>query len=394
MRRLVYVVRQETLTEQASGFGQRVQLLLRILPLALGADWTCELLSPFPVGERSEFPGWKCVSGVGSAPCPNSLYSLWRRRMAPVWSRLGITNSSDWAEFGSVLLGIDPLQLSSLREGLSRHPPDIVLLSRCDLIPALPAFLPSKIVVDTNDLLANLFKTYQPRGKLLACLGVNLQDFVSRLEDIEQKFYRYHRAIAISPADGASLKSKGCTNVLVESQCLLPPPAPTRRSSHTCTVRVGYFGGTHQGSVASARLFMDVAERMIGDNLYQFEIAGAVSELMGGGGCNLHKRGRLASMADFLAEMDVIVLLSAGETGTSVKFQEACFSGVPVIANFEAVRMNGLSSQKDYTLVAGVGEAAASLREGGWRGRFLDLKSLDSFRGAAVARRWRALIHD
>jgi hypothetical protein len=395
MKKLVYIIRQETLTDTDSGFGRRVRLLLETVPTGLGAGWSCVLLFPFPC-ELPAISGWTMVSGSGTRPRPAALYQLWRKRLAPLWRLLSVQDPQDWAEFTAALLGIDPWQISALRRGLAREKADVILVSRCDLLPAVSGMNKGRVVVDTNDLLANLLRVYRPREKLLTGLGVTIDELQTKVAWFESAFYRSCIPIAISRDDMMWLESIGCNNPALEDQCVLPQPSERgalRVGSDV--VRVGYFGGSHAGSIASGRLFCEVAARLADDKGVQFEVAGKVCDHLGpvntDSSNNLTLRGKVDRMDAFVAEMDVILLLSVGETGTSVKFQEALFSGTPVIANREAARFEPAVSGVDYTEVKSISEAMERLSYRDWI--VPDTAQFPVKYGrAAVSARWRKII--
>jgi len=222
-----------------------------------------------------------------------------------------------------------------------------VWLARSDLLHLASSVVPgSRVIVDSNDSVANLVGCYDPKSRVRKAAFRSLDAVV---RDVQREELRLaglcNRIIAISPEDRDYYSRSSCPSVILEESCVttpavMPPIAPGWD--------VGFIGGSHFGSISAAANFMRIARRSALDKL-RFAIAGSVCERLDmTRPRNVEFVGRVSSASAFLASCRQVVFWSERETGTSVKFQEAVLSGTTVLANPSAARWSEAKPGRDY----------------------------------------------
>lgn len=254
--------------------------------------------------------------------------------------------------------GPDPAAVARLLAGL---PPADVWLTRCDLVHLAAALPPAtRVVLDSTDTVWNLMRCYDPRRRLRWLAGRNRIGFLSNIREAELALAGHcARIIAISPEDQDYYRQSACPDVVLEESCVAT--GDELGAEPPCDV--GFLGGSHGGSLAAARNFLDLADRPELGSLH-FAIAGAVCAVLGSTAGRVQLRGRVPSAAGFFAACRQVVFWSEGETGTSVKFQEAILSGTTVLANAAAARWSRAVPGRDFILCQTQAELAGHLLKG------------------------------
>jgi hypothetical protein len=173
---------------------------------------------------------------------------------------------------------------------------------------------------------------------------------------------RCARVIAISPEDREYFGQSACREVVLEESCVATPEGLTPEPP--CDV--GFLGGKHIGSQTTARNFLSLAARPELAHL-RFALAGGVCgaiDCSAQSAGQVEVRGRVNSAAGFFAACRQVVFWSEGETGTSVKFQEAILSGTTVLANTAAARWSQAVPGRDYLLCRSQAELIEHVRRG------------------------------
>lgn len=361
-RPLIFVHGQR-FAEGRSGLARRTRLMFDIL----GAipEWeTKVLVSPvYPeVQALASAHGWQLVPlpTFGGSACRSRL-RLWALRWWAVFAARWSRYSGDRAV--TMLGGADLRITRQLRELLQAHPQAVLWLSRSDLLPLAAERLPGQqVILDANDSVANLNRYYDGRATLRRMAGLSHEALVRRLAAHELRLARYcDLIVAISPHDQRYFAAAGRPCVLEET-CILaremPPPA--RKPVYD----LGFLGGFHDGALRSALRLIEVArDPQLTDCV--LAIAGAVCARIDQAICppNIRLLGRVDDAETFLRSCRKILLWADGETGTSVKFQEAILSGVPVLANAAMARWTLAKPGRHFRLCASLDEAARAVKK-------------------------------
>ena len=344
MRPLVFVHGQR-FADGGSGLAQRTRLAFDAL-----TEWAAGrpryLVTPdYPaVRELAVATGWQIYP-----------VSSWiERRAAPIrlllrlglfWSSLRFTAAR--SRLLAMLGGADmPLMpVSRLLQGL---PGADIWLSRCDLLHLVEAARSDqRITLDANDTVANLVRCYDPRARVRRLSGLRLSTVVALVAGEEKRLAaRCSRIVAISPEDKAFYRTVAGADVQLEESCSVTPDISPGKPLYD----VGFLGGAHMGSVAAAKNFLRIASMpaLAGRS---FVVAGGVCAGLAGerpGAARII--GRVPSSAQFFSSCRQVVFWSDGETGTSVKFQEAVLSGTTVLANATAARWSKAKAGRDFIL--------------------------------------------
>lgn len=247
------------------------------------------------------------------------------------------------------LSGLDFSGENKIATFLASRPKALVFLTRSDLLPLVRYKVPGqKWVLDANDSVANLARTYDGRSRLRKSVCLSNSGLCRLLEEAELRAAAQCDAIiAISPSDKEYFGRCGCPEVYLEEQCVEYDEAANRECAPVYDV--GFIGSDHEGSRRSALALVEVARdpRVAG---LSFAIAGRVTRRLRDLATpqNVILLDDVPSGSGFLADCRVSILLSPQETGTSVKFQEAILSGTTVIANRNAARWSIAKPGTDY----------------------------------------------
>jgi hypothetical protein len=283
------------------------------------------------------------------------------------WARMSTlfaARLSDQArtELLSMMGGSDWLITEENKELLCATPDAVVWLSRSDLLNIMPALGSGhKVILDSNDSIANLFRVYNPRRTLRRFAGWTQSGMVRLLERQELKLAGQCDLVLAISVDDAEYFKRSTRAVVLEEACATAPEPRAMAPVHD----VGFIGSMHGGSVAAARNLLLMAARPELHRL-QFTIAGGVCEALREVALptNVVLKGRVARAFDYFRACRQILLWSSGETGTSVKFQEAILSGTTVIANANAARWSAARPGRDFLLCSSMDEACAHLQAG------------------------------
>jgi hypothetical protein len=194
-------------------------------------------------------------------------------------------------------------------------------------------------VLDTNDSVTNLEQIYGFTDKWRRLLCASRKAWISQIQATEYRFARdYDRIITISEDDHQFYKSAAPGKVVIEdTDIVLPDDSAKFEPDYD----VGYLGGSHTGSVASAKNLISLAKAPEMSD-FRFIIAGRVCEKLGGQEMpqNVLLLGPVDDSMHFLLRCRSVVMFAGPETGASVKFQESLAAGCVIIANRNAARFS------------------------------------------------------
>ena len=341
-----------------SGLALRTLLAFRALAATRG-DRVCCLAAPDTAQERAlaQMHGWDFFPLTSYEARYPGLFRA-PLRLGLFW---GAGFSSACRRVLLSMLGGSDLPADVLDPLFARYPGSEVWLARCDLLHLAASVPPAcRIVLDSNDAVANLVRCYDPRARVRRLSGRSLASVAAMIEREELALAgRCSRIIAISADDLDYYRRSTCSDVVLEESCLTTPPATA--ADGTCDV--GFIGGNHLGSVQAGRNLLRLAARPdLAD--VRFVVAGSVCEGLADVAlpANVTLRGRVASAPAFLTGCRQVVFWSERETGTSVKFQEAILSGTTVLANPPAARWSKALPDRDFLLCLNEAELVAHLR--------------------------------
>ena len=244
------------------------------------------------------------------------------------------------------------IPVEQIRDVTSSLPTAIVCVIRCDNLNLIKLKTPGQTwIMDANDTVLNLFRTYIVSPTTRVLMGFRPATFLGMIRDEELRLARrFDHVVSISADDDAYYRSSSEKRCFFEDTCVVGESWPARRAPR---FEIGFLGGNHPGTIQSAQNLIRLAASAEFGNT-KFAIAGAVCDGLRklGSSPNVEYCGRVSSTTDFYTECASLVLLSSGETGTSVKFQEAILSGAPVIANRNAARWSLASEGLDYFLAS------------------------------------------
>jgi hypothetical protein len=348
--RLIFVSGGHRFASGHSGLALRTRLALDLLSEAW-RDKEKHLIAA-PCEELREMAiraGWK-VHFV--RPYSESASTTWR--IINRWKTLLFAHWSKSAGMKAMtMLGGSDMPPEVIADIIHSIKPSTVWLSRCDLLHIVRWVHPSycRLIVDTNDTVLNLVRCYRPRSKLCRITGWSQRRLQKKIRFLElEAAKRCDRIIAISREDLDYYSATDGVNIELEETCVISG-RPSYSSTTTFDFDVGFIGGAHLGSINAALNFLRISSRIELKN-YSFAVAGGVCDAL-----KSHKRsdnvnllGKVADAYQFLSRCRQVVLWSSGETGTSVKFQEAIISGVTVLANSAAARWSAAVPGRDYVL--------------------------------------------
>jgi len=355
MRPLAYIVGRSFLPAM-SGLSMRTRLTFDYFTRTsqVGAR---HLLAPCgqPELEPAVAPHWQRdeigtgPAGRGQAQKPTKVEALRQMRdmMACRWSASARTRILGYFS------GLDFGASSAIQARLASWPDAVVFLTRSDLLPLVRHKAPGqKWILDANDSVANLVRAYDGRRRLRKSVGMDNAKLCRILEEAELRAAgRCDAIIAISPADEQYFKRSACPVISMEEQCVEYTAGPVQPKAPKYDI--GFIGSDHEGSRKAALSLVEVAQNPR-TSRFSFAIAGRVTQRLHGisPSPNLSLVGEVPSSQAFLADCRATVFISSGETGTSVKFQEAILSGTTVIANANAARWSLAKPGRDYLEIA------------------------------------------
>lgn len=246
----------------------------------------------------------------------------------------------------------------------AQFPHATVWLSRCDLLHLTRLVGPNhRVILDSNDSVTNLVRCYDPRRRVRLLAGYSRSGINRLIESHELDLAkRCDLIIAISPEDESFYRRSKPEAVVLEESCVATPKL--EGSTINTIYDVGFMGSSHAGSVEAANNFLRLARdpRLKGK---RFAMAGGICSIYSSG-CDapVEMLGRVDSAPAFLAACRQVLLWSDGETGTSVKFQEAILSGSTVIANKSAARWSKAKPDRDYILCESEAEVVSHILAG------------------------------
>ncbi|MBC8011661.1 MAG: hypothetical protein H7067_16375 [Burkholderiales bacterium] len=331
-----------------SGLAQRTRLAFDALTLATQGRPRFLLSPDYPeVRALAEQAGWTLYP-VGSWLERQNAAMRLSLRLASFWGALVHAGVRD--RLFTMLGGADvaPGPVNTLLGGL---PQADIWLSRCDLLHLTRCVRPGqRVILDSNDTVANLVECYDPRRRVRRLSGLSKAKVVSLIAAHEVSLARRcDRIIAISPEDERFYRQAAPSKVVLEESCVVTPPdaAPSFAERR---YDVGFLGGSHQGSVDAARNFLRLSAHPLLRGK-RFALAGGICGMVDKSAAGaVEMLGRVESSRAFLGNCRQVLLWSQNETGTSVKFQEAVLSGASVIANAPAARWSQARAGRDYFL--------------------------------------------
>ncbi len=264
------------------------------------------------------------------------------------------------------MLGGSDMPPEPIAEIIHSFPSATVWLSRCDLLPVVGWLNSSnfRVVVDTNDTLLNLVRCYRPRKSLCLFTGWRKQRLERRIRELElDAAKRCGSIIAISRDDYEYYAAGAGQRIQLEESCVIASPSEDSLAIAP-QYDVGFIGGAHLGSINAAKNFLRIASH-VELKSHRFAVAGGVCDQLHDCASlpNVSYLGKVADASRFLSRCRQIVLWSSGETGTSVKFQEAILSGVTVLANESAARWSVAVAGRDFVLCQDEEVLVASIKE-------------------------------
>ncbi len=331
----------------ASGLAMRTRLAFDALTVAF-EDRPRYLVSPdYPeVRELAERGGWTLVPVSSFIERQPQVLRL-LLRLACFW---GAPLSVRMRDRLFTMLGGADMPPGPVQGLLTRFPEATVWLSRCDLLHLTRLAGPGhRVILDSNDTVANLVRCYDPRRRARLLAGFSRARIAALIEGHELALARRcDRIIAISPEDEAFYRRAKPAAVVLEESCVATPEI--KDAAVAPAFDVGFMGSSHAGSVEAANNFLRLArDPRLKDK--RFAMAGGICKIYAEETYTpVEMLGRVESAPAFLASCRQILLWSKGETGTSVKFQEAILSGATVIANAPAARWSRAMPGRDYLL--------------------------------------------
>lgn len=348
MKRAVVFIHGQRFALGGSGLAQRTRLAFDALTRAAEGRPRYLLSPDYPeVRELASRAGWIFYS-VGSwlERQPAALRLV--VRLGCFWGALVHDGMRDrlFTMLGGADVAAGPVNklLASLSEA-------DIWLSRCDLLHLVRCARPrQRVILDSNDTVANLVACYDPRRRVRLLSGLSKAKLVRIISRHELALARRcDRIIAISPEDEQFYRQAESSKVVLEESCVATPADATPPFEKR-PYDVGFLGGAHQGSVDAARNFLRLASHPLLRSK-RFALAGGICGMIDQSAVGaVEMLGKVESSRAFLGNCRQVLLWSQHETGTSVKFQEAVLSGATVIANAPAARWSQAKAGRDYLL--------------------------------------------
>jgi hypothetical protein len=265
-----------------------------------------------------------------------------------------------------------------------------IWLSRCDLLHLARCARPGqRVILDSNDTVANLVACYDPRRRVRLLSGLSNAKVVRIIARHELALARRcDRIIAISPEDEQFYRQAESSKVVLEESCVVTP-ADAAPPFEKRPYDVGFLGGAHQGSIDAAGNFLRLAAHPLLRSK-RFALAGGICGMIDKSAAgSVEILGRVDSSRAFLGNCRQVLLWSQSETGTSVKFQEAVLSGATVIANAPAARWSQARAGRDYILCETENEVVQHILKGS---QISSSSLLEQCRTAAIVGRFAQLL--
>lgn len=333
---IIYVVGR-TYEPAHDGLARRLQIVTRFLE----ARWPHRrrLLvapaSPYPAGEMKE-RGWEWLPADSTHHIKPKLLRIPVRVLQLLrWRWLGKGGDEILTLAGGSCLRFDKVARTVV--GLKDA---WVLVGRCEFAGLIRHRQPGqRWALDSQDTVTNLERTYDNAAMWRKAAGFSRNAWLDRLKRQELEYARsYDRIVSISPEDHEFYAPAIGSNVFLEDTAVV---LPDRVENVEQVHDIGYIGGTHKGSVETARHLLALA-RIPSMSRFQFVIAGGVCQRLNGENIspNVTLLGKVADSFHFLRQCRTVLQWAAEETGTSVKFQEALAAGSVVVANRNAARFS------------------------------------------------------